>query len=154
MSELVITRIFNAPREKVWKAWTDIEHMKKWWGPKNFSAPVIKMNLKEGGKYLFCMLSPEGQKFWSTGILKEISPMDRLVWTDSFSDENGNVVSAAEYGMDKDFPKELLVTITFEDEGNKTKMTLVHAGMPEGVMSDMTKAGWDESFEKLAESLK
>jgi uncharacterized protein YndB with AHSA1/START domain len=152
--EIVITRIFDAPRELVWKAWTEPEHFKRWWGPKNFTAPVCKVDPRVGGVYLYCMRSPEGQDYWNTGVYKEIIPMERLVYTDSFADEKGNVVPATHYGMSADFPLELLVTVTFEEQGGKTKMTLRHVGIPAGEMSDLTAAGWNESFDKLSESLK
>lgn len=81
--------------------------------------------------------------------------MERIVYTDSFADEKGNVVPASHYGMPgDDWPLELTVTITFEDLGGKTKMTLRHVGIPAGKMSELTDAGWNESFDKLAESLK
>lgn len=151
--ELVITRVFNAPRKLVWKAWTEPEHFKKWWGPKNFTSPVCKIDLRVGGAYLSCMHSPEGQDFWSTGVYREIVPLERLVYTDSFSDAQGNVVPASHYGMPGDFPLEMLVTVSFEEDGGKTRMTLRHTGLP-ATMNDMTNAGWNESFDKLAESLR
>lgn len=152
--ELVITRVFDAPRELVWKAWTDPEHVVRWWGPKNYTSPVCKIDFRVGGKYLFCMRSPEGKDFWSTGTYREIIPSEKIVVTDSFADSEGNVVPASEYGM-PEMPLELQVTVTFEDLGDgKTKMTLRHVGFPEGEMSEMAGAGWNESFDKLAESLK
>ena len=152
--ELVITRVFDAPRELVWKAWTDPEHVVRWWGPKNYTSPVCKIDFRVGGKYLFCMRSPEGKDYWSTGTYKEIIPPEKIVVTDSFADSEGNVVPASEYGM-PEMPLELQVTVTFEDLGDgKTKMTLRHVGFPEGEMSEMAGAGWNESFDKLAESLK
>jgi uncharacterized protein YndB with AHSA1/START domain len=153
-SELVIKRIFDAPRELVWKAWTDPDHFKRWWGPKYFTAPFCKMDFQVGGTYLNCMRSPEGQDYWSTGIYKEIIPMERIVFTDSFADAEGNVVPATYYGMSPDFPLEMLVTVTFEDFDGKTKLTLKHVGMPLGETSEQAGAGWNESFDKLAESLR
>jgi uncharacterized protein YndB with AHSA1/START domain len=152
--ELVITRIFDAPRELVWKAWTEPEHLMRWWGPKNFTSPTCKIDLRVGGKYLYCMRSPEGQEFWSTGIYREIVPPERLVVTDSFADKDGNVVPASDYGLGDDFPLELQVTVTFEEHQGKTKMTLRHAGIPAGQIREMTETGWNESFDKFAESLK
>lgn len=152
-NELVITRTFNAPRALVWKAWTEPEHFKKWWGPKPFTAPVVKIDLRIGGSYLYCMRSPQGQEFWSTGVYREIVPLARIVATDSFADEKGNVVPASHYGMPGDLPLTFLVTVQFEEEHGKTKMTLRHAGMPAGQMSDSAGAGWNESFDKLAELL-
>ena len=150
-TELTITRVFDAPREAVWKAWTDPEWAMRWWGPEHFTAPVCRIDLRVGGAYLFCMRSPEGQDFWSTGIYREIVPFERLVCSDSFADEKGNVVPASHYGMEGDFPLELQVTVTLEDQGGKTVMTLRHAGMPPGEMSDSAAAGWNGSFDKLAE---
>jgi len=152
--ELFIERIFDAPRELLWKAWTDPQHIMRWWGPKDFTAPVAKIDFRVGGTYLFCMRSPDGQDYYSTGVYREIVPLQRIVYTDSFADENGKVVSAAHYGMGEDFPLELLVTLTFEDyEDGKTRFTLRHAGMPEGENSEMAGLGWNQSLDKLAETL-
>lgn len=151
---LVITRVFDAPREMVWKAWTEPKRMMQWWGPKGFTAPVCKIDFRVGGKYLSCMRSPDGKDYWSTGVYREIDPPKRLVCTDSFADENGNVVPATHYGMGADLPLEFLVKITFEEQQGKTKMTLRHEGFPVGNMKDMTNVGWNESFDKLAEHLK
>jgi uncharacterized protein YndB with AHSA1/START domain len=151
--ELTITRIFDAPRELVWKEWTEPERVMRWWGPKEFTSPACKIDLRVGGVYHFCMQSPDGQRFWSTGVYREIVPMEQIVYTDSFADEEGNVVPASYYGMPGDWPAELLVTVTFEEDGDQTKMTLRQVGISEGQMSDMTEAGWNESFDKLAKSL-
>jgi uncharacterized protein YndB with AHSA1/START domain len=154
-NELVITRVFDAPLALVWKVWTDPEPFKQWWGPKTFTCPACKIDLRVGGKYITCMRSSEGKDYWTTGVYREIVPMKRIVYTDSFADEKGNVVPASHYGMPgDDWPKEMQVTVTFEDLGSKTRMMLKHVGLPAGKMEDMTGAGWNESFDKLAESLK
>ena len=152
--EIVITRVFDAPRELVWKAWIDPEHFQRWWGPKDYSCPFCQMDLRVGGKYLNCMRSPEGQEYWSTGVYREIIPMERIVFTDCFADEQGNVVPAAQYGMSSDFPLEMLVEVTFEEQDGKTKMTLKHIGIPTGPEHKGAQQGWNESFDKLAESLR
>lgn len=149
-TDLIITRIYDAPREVVWKAWTDPETVKRWWGPKGFTAPVSKIDLRVGGTYLNCMRGPEGRDYWSTGVYRELVPQERLVMTDSFADEKGNAVPASHYGFTGDWPLELLVTVSCEDVKGKTKMTLKHEGIPEGVVKAMTEAGWNESFDKLA----
>lgn len=150
--ELVITRNFDAPRDLVWKAWTDPERFKLWWGPTGFTSPACEIDLRVGGQYLACMRSPEGQDYWSTGEYREIVPKRKIVYTDNFSDAKGNVVPASYYGMQGDWPPELIVTVTFEEDGGKTKMTLRHDGIPPDTMSDC-EAGWRGSFDKLAESL-
>ncbi len=152
---LVITRIFDAQCKLVWEAWTDPEHLMRWWGPKDFTSPVCKIDLRVGGKYLSCMKSAEGQEYWSTGRYKEIVPLERIVCTDSFADENGNIVPASYYGMPgEDLPMEFTVIISLEDIGDKSKMTLTHIGFPAGEMKEMCGVGWNQSFDKLAESLK
>ncbi len=155
--DIVITRIFNAPRERVWKAWTDPAETKKWWGPKDFTAPHIKTDLRTGGKYLFCMRGPKGSEFdkdmWSGGTYKEVVPMEKIVATDHFADAEGNHVSPKDFGMPGEWPEEMVVTVTFEDAGEgKTKLTLVHKGHPKE-MADMAKAGWNESLDKFAAAL-
>ncbi len=146
---LVITRVLDAPRERVWRAWTDPEHATCWWGPKDFTAPVTKIDLRVGGRYLYAMRSPEGQDFWSTGTYREIVEPERLVMTDSFSDSNGNPVPASQYGMTGDWPLELLVTLTLEETGGKTRLTLRHEGLPAGEQREMAGYGWNESLDKL-----
>jgi uncharacterized protein YndB with AHSA1/START domain len=151
--KLLIIREFDASRALVWKAWTEPESCMKWWGPKNFTTPFCKIDFKVGGKYLNCMRSPEGQDFWSTGTYLEIVPMERIVCTDSFADEKGNVVPSSHYGMEG-FPLELQVTVTFEEHEGKTKMTLIHEGIPSGKITELTNVSWNESFDKLAAILK
>ena len=152
-NELVISRHFNAPRELVWRAWTEPERMMRWWGPKGFSAPSCRIDLRVGGSYLGCMRSPDGKDYWSTGVYREIVPPARLVCTDSFADEKGNVVPASHYGMPGEWPAELLITVTFEVEDGGTRMTLRHSGLPPGEMTKECEAGWNESFDKLAQSV-
>ena len=152
--ELIITRIFDAPRKRVWRAWTEPGHVMRWWGPKGFTSPFARIDLRVGGRYLYCMRSPEGRDFWSTGVYREIIPVKKIVSTDSFADEKGNVVPASHYGMSGDWPRELLVTVTFEEQNGKTKMTLRHEGIPPGEMRESTGVGWNESFDKLAEGLR
>jgi len=150
--ELIITRMFDAPRDLVWKAWTDPERLMRWWGSKNFTSPVSKIDLRVGGTYVNCMRAPDGKEYWSTGVYREIVPLERLVLTDSFADEKGTIVPAAHYGMQGDWPLELLITVTFEVAAGKTKMTLRHVGIPT-VETANAQTGWNESFDKLAEVL-
>jgi len=152
-NELVITRIFNAPPERVWKALTDPREMRQWWGPKGFTAPSLSVDLRVGGVFRYCMRSPEGKDYWGTGVYREIVPGKRIVYTDSFADEKGNVVPATYYGMGADIPLEMLVTLTFEKEKNHTKVTLHHAGMPVGPDFDGATQGWNEMFDKLVKHL-
>ena len=151
-NEIVINRVFNLPVSVVWLAWTDAEYFKKWWGPRGFTCPSSKMEAKVGGKYLSCMRGPDGKEFWSTGVVKELIPERKLVVTDSFSDDKGNIKPASEYGMPGDWPKELLITVYLEEADGATKMKLKHQGIPGEMREDCIK-GWNESFDKLEENI-
>lgn len=160
MRELIIKRIFNAPRELVWKTWTEPERVKRWWGPKDFTCPAAKIDFRVGGKYLLCMRGPAGTGFekdyWSTGKYVEIFPLKKIVVRDSFADEKGNVVPATNYGI-QGFPLELEVSITFEEiEYGKTKMTINYptVGDVDETMFNNMNQGWNQSLDKFAEALK
>ncbi len=154
-AELTITRTFRAPRMLLWTAWTNAEMMKLWWGPRGYTTPVVKIDLREGGTYLTCMRSPEGKDTWITGTYLDVVPMERLVMTDSFADEQGNVVPGTYYGMGAEFPQEMRITVTFEDQGDETKFTLTHSDI--STLSEEHRSGmhqgWNEMFDKLAEML-
>jgi uncharacterized protein YndB with AHSA1/START domain len=100
------------------------------------------------------MADPEGKLYWSTGTFREVVPVERLVMTDSFSDEQGNLVSASQYGMGDDIPLEMLITVVLEDLGsNRTKMSIFHSGMPDGEVKEMSREGMNSSLNKLEAAL-
>ena len=154
-----IVRKFDAPLALVWKAWTDPEMFMNWWGPKGFTCPQAKIDFRVGGKYHIAMHGQKGTEFdkdlWSTGVYKEIVPMQKIVISDSFADEKGNVVPASYYGMPGTFPLETTIEITFEQMDGKTEMTLYYPSIEsiEGKMLDDMTAGWNQSFDKLSEKL-
>lgn len=151
--ELVITRVFDAPRDLVFKAWTERDRMMRWWGPNGFTLPVCNIDVRPGGAYLYCMRSPEGQDYWGKGVYREIVEPERIVCTDSFADEEGNTVSPQAYGMSPDWPEEALITVTFDEQGGKTRLTLQHAPLKPGPERDMCHQGWSESLVKLEKYL-
>jgi uncharacterized protein YndB with AHSA1/START domain len=145
---VVIERTFNAPQDLIWQMWTNPEHFKKWYGPMGFTVPVADMDMRVGGKRLICMASPDGSmKMWTTGEYTEIVPQDRLVYTESPADENGNVVSPTAMGMPEGYPATTEVTVLLEDLGGRTKMVMTHAGVP---ADSGAGGGWTQAFDKLA----
>jgi uncharacterized protein YndB with AHSA1/START domain len=150
---LVITRVFDAPRDLVFKAWTDPEHFVRWWGPKGFTVPFCKIDLRPGGVMHFCMRSPEGQDIWNKGVFREVVEPERIVSTDSFSDEEGNLVQPAHYGMSPDWPSETLVTVTFAEHDGKTKLTLQQTVLESVAERHGARQGWTETLDCLAEYL-
>ena len=93
--DFVISRVLNAPRDLVWKCFTDPERMMQWWGPKGFKLRVSKMDLRVGGTYLYAMESPDGKVMWGRMVYREITPPERMVFINSFSDEAGGLACEA-----------------------------------------------------------
>jgi uncharacterized protein YndB with AHSA1/START domain len=151
--ELVITRIFDAPRELVFKVWTEPEHMARWWGPKGYTIPFCTIDLRPGGVIHFCMRSPDGIDVWCKGQYREIVAPERIVCTSAFSDGEGNLVPPTRYGLDADWPVESLVTVTFEEYDGKTRLTLRQSGVPLTPERDGAIQGWSETFGRLADYL-
>lgn len=144
-----ITRTFYAPVERVWKAWSDPELIKEWWGPVGYSCPRAKMDFREGGKYLFAMQGPDGNVIWSTGVFEEIIPMEKIVWTDQFCDKDGKPLLAKDVGIPGEWPDKLYVTIEFEGlNNNQTIMIISHEGIPKEMHDDCVE-GWKSSVDKL-----
>ncbi len=154
--EFTIMRVFDAPREMVWKAFTEPQHMKEWWGPKGSTIVASKMDLRVGGTYHGAMRDPSGHVIWAKFIYREIIAPDRLVWVHSFSDEAGGLTR---HPMSPTWPLELLTTLTFEDApAGKTKLTLrwlpINASEDEHktfeAAHDSMRQGWGGSFDQLA----
>ena len=151
---VAITRVFDAPREVVWKAWTDCERLARWWGPKDFTTPLCKIDLRQGGVFHNCMRSAEGRDYCGKGVYREIVDRERITFTDFFVDEEGNPVPATHYGMSPDWPQGTLITVTFAEHEGKTKLTLQHTlGTVPALERDMCQQGWSESLDKLAGDL-
>lgn len=146
---LVITRVIAAPRNFVFKAWTEPERVRQWWGPNGFTMPACTIDLRVGGVFHSCMRSSEGRDYWGKGIYREIVAAERLVFTDSFSDAEGNLVEPAKYGM-PEWPAETLITVTFSEAEGKTILTLRH-DVPESLAErNGARQGWSESLDRLA----
>jgi uncharacterized protein YndB with AHSA1/START domain len=121
-ADFVISRVFNAPRDLVWKCFTDPQHMKQWWGPKGFANFSSKMDFRAGGRYHYGLKSPDGMTMWGRMIYREIVPPEKIVFINSFSDEQGGL---SRHPMAPSWPIEMLSIFTFEEQpGGKTKFTV------------------------------
>lgn len=136
--ELVITRVFDAPRSLVFKTWTEPEHLMRWWGPKGFTTRVYKLDLHRDGGWRFCMRSPNDTDEWQQGVCREIVEPERLVFSYAFED------AAGEPGH------ETLVTVTLADHGGQTKLTFHHAVFETVGVRDDHVRGWSEALDHLA----
>jgi uncharacterized protein YndB with AHSA1/START domain len=147
---VVIERSFDAPVELIWQMWTDPEHFKAWYGPAGATIPVANLDVRVGGTRLVRMdvATPNGpMRMWFTGQYLDVVENQRLVFTESISDENGNVLSPSEMGMAEGHPTTTEVRVQLEDLGGRTKMVLTHVGIPEGSPG---AAGWTMALDKLA----
>jgi uncharacterized protein YndB with AHSA1/START domain len=146
---VVIERSFDAPVERIWQMWTDPELFKVWYGPSGASIPIANMDVRVGGTRLVCMEveSPNGpMQMWFTGEYREVVANERLVYTESMSDEHGNVSSPADMGMPDGHPTTTEIHVELMDIGGRTKMVLTHVGIP----SDSPgAAGWSMALDKL-----
>jgi uncharacterized protein YndB with AHSA1/START domain len=147
---VVIERSFDAPVDLVWQMWTDPEHFSAWYGPEGASVSVAQMDLRIGGSRLVRMdvQTPNGpMQMWFTGEYREIVARERLVYTESMSDENGNVLSASDIGMPAGHPVTTEVRVEFQDVDGRTRMVLTHVGIP---ADSPGAAGWAVAFDKLS----
>jgi uncharacterized protein YndB with AHSA1/START domain len=148
-----INRVFDIPVSKVWKAITVAEEFKKWWGPEGYTCPSSKIEARVGGKYLNCMRGPDGKDNWSSGTVKELVPEKKLVITDHFSDEKGNIKPASDFGLKGDWPDESVITFELEEADGATKLKLHHEGIP-SEEHDNCKQGWQECLDKMERNIK
>ncbi|HEX4206637.1 MAG TPA: SRPBCC domain-containing protein [Ktedonobacteraceae bacterium] len=148
-------RQFNAPRTLMFQVFTQPEHLKRWWAPQPYTLPVCIIDLRPGGIWHYCMRSPEGQEQWARAVYREIELPEKLVYTTTFADEHANPIE----GM-----PEHLTTVTFTEEGGKTRVTThaqfssaealkiaVDIGMPQGM--NMTWNYLVEYVQELRDSL-
>jgi uncharacterized protein YndB with AHSA1/START domain len=148
---MVVTRVFDAPRELVWKAWTDPKYLMQWWGPKGFTAPFCTIDFRVGGKFLCCMRAPDGQECWNGGEYHEIVLHEKIVLSLYFADAAGNKVDAAQYGIEHEAIDGARDVVTFEDLGNgRTKLTFVGNETKEHAKNSGQLEGWDQVLDKFA----
>jgi uncharacterized protein YndB with AHSA1/START domain len=143
--DLVLTRVFDAPRELVFKAWTDTRHMGQWWGPNGFTNPVCELDVRPGGAIRIDMRAPNGVVYPMKGVFEEIVEPERLVFVSSALDEKGNSLF------------DILNTVTLAEEGGKTSLTLqarvikAAASAPQYLKG--MEMGWTQSLDRLGAHL-
>ncbi len=151
----VITRIVDAPLERVWQAWTDAERLKQWWGPKGFKVHTCKLELRPGGMFHYGLRAPDGSDVWGRFVYREIVSGQRLNFIVSFSDEKAGVTR---HPWSPNWPLHTLSTVSLEAQAGKTKITVrwsPHAAteaerktFEEGRPS--MQQGWTGTFDQLA----
>lgn len=137
--ELTVSRVIDAPRPFVFQAWTDPEQVARWWGPQGFTTTYCQMDIRPGGFYRLCMRSPQGTDYWKQGVYQEITEPERIVFTFAWTDPEGNP------------GHELLVAVTFEELGQRTRLTLHQATFETIDRRDDHRQGWTSCLERFAE---
>ncbi len=137
--ELLVTRVIDAPRALVFKAWTEPEQVARWWGPQGFTTTFCDMDIRPGGTFRFCMRSPAGTDHWKRGVYREIVAPERIVFTFAWEDAAGNP------------GHELLTTVTFAEQGRKTKLTLHQAAFETAEGCNDHQGGWTSCLERFGE---
>jgi uncharacterized protein YndB with AHSA1/START domain len=156
--ELVIRRVFDAPRELVWKAFTESDCLAHWWGPKGFTMLVRTLDLRPGGIYHYSMRSPDGPIMWGIFVYRDVQAPERLVFVNSFSDEEGKIIRSP---FSSTWPLEILNELTLIESGGKTTLTLrggpLNATAEESETfwqaQESTRQGFAGTFDQLAEYL-
>jgi uncharacterized protein YndB with AHSA1/START domain len=140
--ELVITRRFDAPRQRVFEAWTDPRHAKSWWGPRDHPLTYLEMDVRPGGAWRGRLTSTAtGEALWQHGVIREIHAPDRLVFTFAWDQEEGAP------------GRETVVTVTLEEDGDGTLMTFRQSPFDAVENREGHRGGWSSSFDRLDEVL-
>jgi uncharacterized protein YndB with AHSA1/START domain len=152
--DFVISRTVDAPRDLVWKVWTDEKHLVHWWGPKGFTVKHAKLDLRPGGTFHYRIVGPNDVEIWGKFQFREVHAPDRLVFTSSFSDEAGGITR---HPMAPTWPLTMLTTVTFAETGGKTTITVRWAPLNASAEERKTfddgrasmNAGWTGTFDVL-----
>jgi uncharacterized protein YndB with AHSA1/START domain len=157
--DFVISRIVNAPRDLVWKAWTERDRIMQWFGPKGFTMTHAKLDLRPGGMLHYRLQTPDGKEMWGKFVYRDIEKPKRLVWVNSFSDEKAGLTR---HPFSKDaWPLQMLTTVTFEEQRGKTTITVRWSPISPTEAEQKTfdsnlegmKMGWTGTFEQFEEYL-
>lgn len=154
--DLTVTRVFDAPINDVWHAWSDGAHVQQWWGPHGWTSPVCNMNFHEGGKTLVSMRAPAemgGFDMYNTWTYTEIIPTERIEFTHNFSDANGNKLDPAAIGLPPDIPADVPHIITLRAlTPTQTELTVTEKGYGSAETAAFSKSGLEECLDKMAAS--
>jgi uncharacterized protein YndB with AHSA1/START domain len=153
--DLVVTRVFDAPVELVWKAWSDPEQVMRWWGPDGFTSPTCRMDFREGGTTIVHMHAPGFGDLYNTWAYREIVPLRRIEFTQNFADKDGRKVDPVEIGLPPETreAQDVRNVVTFRADGDQTEMTVTEYGYTSEQALAMSKAGLEQCLDKMAASL-
>ncbi|MXV15338.1 SRPBCC family protein [Hufsiella ginkgonis] len=147
--ELLITHLFEAPRELVFAAWTNPAHLRHWYAPDGCTIEFRSIDVRERGAFHSCIHDPVHGACWIKGVYLEVSAPEKLVYTMVLTNENGDSVESMEAGKPEDWPEEILTTVTFTAVGNHTKLTLHQTVAEENARQTGAYQSWIKMLNKL-----
>lgn len=154
LRDLLVTRHFDAPVERVWKAWSDPDQVMRWWGPRGFASPTCRMDFRVDGMTIVHMRSPELGDLYNTWTYREIVPVLRLEFIQNFADRDGNPMDSVSLGLPPGLPRDVRTVVTFTRVNGSTAMTVTEYGYASEPILELSRAGLEQCLDKMAESLK
>lgn len=151
--EVLITRDFDAPRDLVFKVWTDPKHLEHWYAPDGCRLEISRFDFRPGGQFLHCVRNVV-HDCWCIGVFREIITPEKIVYELNVSDEAGNYMDPVSAGMDPDWPEQTVVTVTFEAIGNQTRITLYQTVSEALAKRTGAYPSWLNMLDNLAAELK
>lgn len=150
-TEVVATRVLEAPVERVWRAWSDPGDVARWWGPAGFTVPIADVDFREGGRSLLCMRAPQGGDLYNAWHYHRIVAHERIEFVLTFTDDAGATIDPQSVGIPPGVPREVPHTITFEAlDASTTQLTVTERGYTTTDAAEMSKLGLDQVLDKLA----
>jgi len=142
-------RTFNVSVADVWRVWNDADSIKKWWGPKSYTALVVRNDVREGGSYLWAMKSEQGRMFWNTGTYKEVVANKKNRVNDGLSlTRTGTTIPGSQVSVPGPWPNEITVIVEFSESEGKARVTVTEVGIPL-IAYALLKIGWAQQFDKI-----
>ena len=152
--DVVVTRVFDATVEEVWKAWSDPAYVTRWWGPTGFTSPSAEMDFRVAGASLVCMRTPAangGQDMYHTWTYTRIDPLVRIEFVSNFADKEGRHLDPGAMGMPPGVPHDVPNVIVFKAaDGGRTEMTVTEHGYTTEEARDLSRAGMEQCLDKMA----
>jgi uncharacterized protein YndB with AHSA1/START domain len=147
---VIVTRLFSAPIERVFAAFTTEADVLRWWGPDNYSCPVARMDVRPGGTSVVCMRSPDGQETWMRWDYTAVETPNRLEYIQNLSDADGNAIDPTTIGMPPDFPRDVATVVALTAVGDKTELVMTEHTTTSAFMMEMSKLGLEQCMDKMA----
>jgi uncharacterized protein YndB with AHSA1/START domain len=152
--DMVLTRVFHASVDDVWRAWIEPDLVRQWWGPQDFTAPVAEMDVREGGTSLVCMRAPAGfggQDFYNTWTYTAVVPRERLEYASVFTDANRGALDPVDLGLPPSIPSRVPHVVTFSALGPvRTEVTVRESGYASPDIVEVSRSGMDQCLDKMA----